>query len=78
MSKALEYDILDNTAIQLRLDYGFYSDYLNVFELARKLNMKLIPYSQLSEKEYKSLMKFVKENNVCPDACTIFYEKTIK
>lgn len=45
-----EYRLLDQTALQLRLDYDFLDDDLNVFQLANKMNVALVPYSEVNLK----------------------------
>lgn len=46
-----DYRLIDKVAIELRLDYGFLEEKLDVFSLAKKLNMHLIPYSCLNNKQ---------------------------
>ena len=46
-----DYRLIDKTAIELRIDYGFLEEKLDVFALAKKLNMHLIPYSYLSDEQ---------------------------
>mgnify|MGYP006956028227 CR=1 FL=1 len=43
-----EYSLLDQTALQLRIDYNFLNDEINVFKLAKLMNVSLIPYSQIN------------------------------
>ena len=38
-----DYRLIDKTAIELRIDYGFLDEKLDVFALSIKLNMHLIP-----------------------------------
>ncbi len=45
---SLDYRELDSVALQLRIDYGFNGYKIDVFELARKLGIIIIPYSKLS------------------------------
>lgn len=49
------YAKLDEDALNLRIDYGFFDDYVDVFELAEYLGMKLIPYSTITEKQWASM-----------------------
>ena len=46
-----DYRLIDKTAIELRIDYGFLDEKLDVFALAKKLNMHLITYSYLSDEQ---------------------------
>lgn len=46
-----DYRLIDKTAIELRIDYGFLEEKLDVFALAKKLNIHLIPYSYLSDEQ---------------------------
>lgn len=46
-----DYRLIDKTAIELRIDYEFLEEKLDVFALAKKLNMHLIPYSYLSDEQ---------------------------
>lgn len=50
-----DYQLIDKTAIELRIDYGFSEEKLDVFSLAKKLNMYLIPYSYLNEKQKENI-----------------------
>lgn len=43
----IDYEMIDKAALQLRMDYGFLNDRIDIFELARKIGMTLIPYSKL-------------------------------
>lgn len=43
-----EYGLLDQAALQLRLDYDFLDDDLDVFQLANKMNVTLVPYSEVN------------------------------
>lgn len=42
-----DYAKLDEDAINLRVDYGFWDYKVDVFQLARYLGITLIPYSTL-------------------------------
>lgn len=53
-----KYRKLDKDAIQLRIDYCCFSKSLDVFSLARKLGMVLIPYSSLTAKQLNVLKKY--------------------
>lgn len=43
-----EYREIDKAALRLRLDYGFLSYSIDVFSLAKKMGIIVIPYSKLS------------------------------
>lgn len=45
-----EYRILDQTALQLRLDYDFLDDELDVNQLAKAMSVTLVAYSQIESK----------------------------
>lgn len=51
-----EYRLLDQTALQLRLDYDFLVDDLDPFQLANKMNVALIPYSEVGLKAKKFIL----------------------
>lgn len=51
-----EYRLLDQTALQLRLDYDFLDDDLDVFQLANTMNVSLIPYSEVSYEPKKFIL----------------------
>ena len=51
-----KYRKLDRDAIQIRIDYRCFSKSLDVFSLARKMGMSLIPYSSLTP-EQKAFIK---------------------
>lgn len=57
-----DYPKLDEDAINLRIDYGFFEYGIDVFELARYIGMTLIPYSSLSE-EKRSAIKATNDLN---------------
>lgn len=50
-----DYRLIDKTAIELRIDYGFLEEKIDVFALARKLNMHLIPYSYLNDEQKEKI-----------------------
>ena len=50
-----DYELMNETAINLRMDYGFLKEKMDVFELDKKLNIKLIPYSYLNSKQIKKV-----------------------
>lgn len=59
-----DYRLIDKIAIELRIDYGFLEEKIDVFALARKLNMHLIPYSYLSDEQkakVESMEEFLKD-----------------
>lgn len=53
-----DYELMNETAINLRMDYGFLKEKMDVFELAKKLNITLIPYSYLNSKQIKKVKEF--------------------
>ena len=68
-----EFDVMDQLALQLRCDYNFYDKRIDIFDLAKKLRIKLIKYSSLSINQRDIL-----ENEFSiKDAFTIFNNKTI-
>lgn len=50
------YEKLDEDALNLRIDYGFLDDYVDVFKLSEYLGMALIPYSSMTEKQWASIV----------------------
>lgn len=46
-----DYELIDKTALRLRTDYGFLSKSIDIFELARKLNIIVTPYSKLTDEQ---------------------------
>ena len=63
-----DYRLIDRTAIELRIDYGFLSEKLDVFALAKKLNIHVIPYSYLS---YEQKTKVTSMNEFLKDGFTV-------
>ena len=57
------YKKADEYALQLRLDYGFYINKINIFDLCEKLNIKLKKYSSLRKKDKEYLKQ--KTNDGC-------------
>lgn len=57
MINSIKYDDLDAVALQLRLDYNCLEKRLDVFNLAKKLNIILIKYSILSNEQKKFFEK---------------------
>ncbi len=53
--KSKIYAKLDEDALNLRIDYGFVDDYVDVFKLAEYLGMKLIPYSRMTKNQRESI-----------------------
>lgn len=47
-----EYELIDKIALQVRMDYGFTQDYLDVFKLAGALGVVLTPYSKLTKAQF--------------------------
>lgn len=50
------YAKLDEDALNLRIDYGFWDYYVDVFKLAQYLGMNLIPYSSMTEKQWERIV----------------------
>ncbi|MCM1533745.1 MAG: ImmA/IrrE family metallo-endopeptidase [Corallococcus sp.] len=50
------FDNMTHLAQDVLLDYGFYNFPVDVFELARKIGMNLIPYSTLSPQKLEKLL----------------------
>ena len=50
-----DYELIDNTALQVRLDYGYLEKTLDVFSLAKDLNMILIKYSSLTKEQLNQI-----------------------
>lgn len=50
-----QYDKMTRLALDVLSDYGFYRFPLDVFSLAEKIGMKLIPYSTLTLEQYMTL-----------------------
>lgn len=50
-----DYPRLDEDAINLRIDYGFFEYSIDVFKLARCIGITLIPYSSLSEEKHSAI-----------------------
>ena len=51
-----KYRLLDQTALQLRQDYDFLDDDLDVFQLANMMNVTLVPYSEVGLKAKKFIL----------------------
>lgn len=66
-----DYPKLDEDAINLRIDYGFFEYSVDVFKLARYLGMTLTPYSSLSNEQQKT----IKTNGVLNDGFTVMRYK---
>lgn len=79
------YKKADEQALQLRLDYGYCDKKIDVFELCKKLNIKLVKYSSLNQvhKEYAinssndGLGIFTKRNKKIHE-WSIYYNDEIK
>lgn len=52
-----EYAILDRTALQLRMDYNFTRYAIDVFKLAECLKVKLVKYSDFSDRQKQMIPK---------------------
>lgn len=63
-----DYQIVDEMALRLRIDYSHFEKRLDVFKLAKQLNMILIKYSSLNEEQ----LKVIKSNEELKDGFTIF------
>lgn len=63
-----DYEIVDRTALQLRLDYGHLDKVLDVFKLARDLNITLIKYSALTKEQLSKIADYEETK----DGFTIF------
>lgn len=53
-----DYVKVDKVALRLRIDYNHLEKSLDVFALARQLNIVLTKYSSLSEKERNSILEY--------------------
>ncbi len=63
-----EFDEMDCLALQVRMDYGFMKKKLDVISLAEKLNILLVKYSLLTEKQRNCIVKECQQK----DALTIY------
>jgi len=70
-----DYDIIDNIALQLRLDYNHLNQYLDVFKLASQLNITLTKYTSLSNSQIDAISKFY---NFVNDGFTIIKHNSKK
>lgn len=50
-----DYEKVDKMALRLRIDYNHFEKRLDVFKLAKQLNMVLIKYSSLSDEQLKTI-----------------------
>jgi len=50
-----DYELIDQIALQLRMDYGFLTESIDVFDLARKIGIVLTPYSKLKQKQLSEI-----------------------
>ena len=53
-----DYQDVDKTALRLRLDYSHLDQWLDVFKLAKQLNIILIKYSSLTSDQLKGLSNY--------------------
>lgn len=67
----IDYEIVDRMALQVRIDYGFLAYEVDVFELAKRIGIILIPYSQLTDEQKHYIMK----NKKLKDGFSIAVEK---
>lgn len=63
-----DYEKVDSVALQLRMDYGHLEKVLDVFKLAKDLDIVLIKYSALTEEQLNK----IKEYDETKDGFTIF------
>lgn len=63
-----DYQKVDEMAIRLRIDYNHLEKCLDVFKLAKQLNITLIKYSSLNKKQ----LDVIKSCSELEDACTFF------
>lgn len=69
-----DYELVDKTALQLRMDYGFLTKSINVFALARKIGMILTSYSKLNPEQLTT----INDMSCLGDGFTIMkYEKGV-
>ena len=54
--KGKDYEEIDKMALQIRIDYGHFEKKLNVFKLAKQLNIVLIKYSSLNEEQLDHIL----------------------
>lgn len=66
-----DYEKVDSVALQLRIDYNHLKKSLDVFALAKQLNMVLIKYSSLGEEQLNKINEF---SEILKDGFTIFRE----
>ena len=64
-----DYEKVDSVALQLRIDYNHLKKNLDVFALAKQLNMTLIKYSSLDEEQLNKIKEFSK---YLKDGFTVF------
>lgn len=71
-----DYELMSEAAIDLRIDYGFLDKKLDVFELAKKIGISLVPYSSLkrTKKGWTAFCKLYKEE--FKDGFTIIEKQT--
>lgn len=66
-----DYQEVDSMALRLRLDYGHLENYLDIFKLAKQLNIVLIKYSSLSKEQLKEISNY----DELKDGFTVFKKK---
>lgn len=69
--KGEDYEKVDKMALRLRIDYGHLNRRLDVFKLAKQLNIVLIKYSSLNEKQ----LKVISDSEELKDGFTIIHKK---
>ena len=63
-----DYRELDKDALQIRIDYDVHTKYVDVFTLAKKMNMLLVPYSSLTDDQ----LLFINIFDELKDGFTVF------
>lgn len=66
-----DYKKVDELALRLRIDYCHFEKRLDVFKLAKQLNIVLIKYSSLTEEQ----LEFITSKEELKDGFTIFKKK---
>ena len=63
-----DYEEVDRMALRIRCDYGHFDKFLDVFLLAEQLNIELIKYSSLTEKQ----LEVISSHQELKDGFTVF------
>lgn len=69
-----DYQKMDEVALRLRIDYCHFEKRLDVFKLAKQLNMILIKYSSLTEEQ----LEVITSKEELKDGFTVFKKKNCK